>query len=89
LTDELHPNFAMMYLTEFEHAYQTHQAAGAVRLIRNRTSVDKTMSPEMKVGRQQLLDIATALLINQRDAALDQFCTSWLKFRHLPIPEKE
>lgn len=89
MTDSLHPNFAMLYLTEFEHAYQTHQAAGAVRLIRNRTKPSETMPPAMVAQRQQLLDIVTTLLINQRDATLDTFCTNWLKFRNLPIPDKE
>ena len=87
MSDALHPNFAMLYLTQFEQAYETHKAAGAARQLRNSDSVDKNMNPTIVAQRQQLLDIATQILINQRNKLLDEFCVSWLKYRNLPIPE--
>jgi len=83
---DLFPN--AVYITELDYVLGLHHAATESRLLRNRTSVDKTLDPSIIPQRIQLLDIVTELMMNQRDKALDAFCTSWLKFRNLPIPEK-
>ncbi len=82
---KLYPNLPdHQYITEFEQAYELHIAAGASRLMRNRQ-----VDPAAMQQRRALLDIITEMLVNERNKALDKFCTSWLKYRQLPIPEKE
>lgn len=86
---DLHPTLPnSQYITELQYALGLHQAASESRLMRNRTAY-QGLAPAIVPQRQQLLDIITDMLIIQRDKALDQFCTSWLKYRNLPIPEKE
>lgn len=84
LANDLHPILPeSQYVTEFEYAYGLHQAAGNSRLLNNRTI---NLDPVVLAQRKQLIEITTALLLKERDKALDKFCTSWLKYRSLPIP---
>lgn len=39
--------------------------------------------------RQAILKIAAKILVKERDKLLDQFSTSWLRYRDLPIPTQE
>lgn len=90
MPDELHPRSPGLYLNVFENAYELHQAAGAVRLFYNRTAVRANFKLDEKAkSRQAFLTIAEKLIIIERDAALDEFCHAWLKYRDLPIPEKD
>lgn len=80
---DMHPTLPNnQYVTEFTYAYELHVAASGTRLLRNREPEQPT-----KAARQQILDIATALMVKARDEALDKFCVSWLTYRNLPIPD--
>lgn len=89
MPDDLHPHSPGLYLNQFENAYELHQAAGAVRLFFNRTAVRANFQLDDKAkSRQAILTIAEKLILIERDAALDEFCRAWLRYRELPIPEK-
>ena len=83
---DLFPN--AVYITELDYVLGLHHAATESRLLRNRTSVDKTLDPSIVPARIQLLDIVTDLMVNKRNEALDTFCAAWLAHRNLPIPDR-
>lgn len=87
MTDDLYPRQVNPVL--FYEAYQLHQAAGSTYRLANKPPLlASKLTPEQQ-QRRVILTIAAKLMILERDKLLDQFCAEWLKFRDIPIPEKD
>lgn len=63
-------------------AAHLHEAAGAIVQLRNtQYKLKDTFTPEQIKARENILDIASKLMIAKRDEALDEFCRAWTIFR--------
>lgn len=83
---DLHPREfdgdPQIFLHQLEEAYELHKAAGGIVQLRNtQFRLKDKMAPEQIKARENILDIASKLMIAQRDQALDEFCRAWAIFR--------
>lgn len=87
--NDLHPagKDGRLYMHQFNDAYELHIAAGAMTWAKNKSM--PTLDATQLAARRNILDIASSLIIAERNRALDEFCTSWLRHRELPIPSWE
>ena len=92
--NDLHPRGALLYMHQFEEAYHLHVAAGSTyKTSHPKGDGGKPVAMHAASAQQQqrtgILRIASKLMILERDKLLDQFCVAWLKYRNLPIPDRE
>jgi hypothetical protein len=83
---DLHPREVTMSL--FTWAYETHAAAGATYRLANRIP-PKDEARAVTEQRKGILTIAAKLQLVQRNDLLDRFCVAWLRYRNIPLPEKD
>jgi hypothetical protein len=89
---QLHPRAVNLVL--FEWAYNLHQAAGETTRISHPRNESGAICAMHQASAQQqqrtgILQIASKLMILERDKLLDQFCVAWLKYRNIPLPERD
>ena len=83
---DLHPR--QVHMSLFTWAYEIHAAVGATYQLANRIPPSGE-AREVTEQRKGILTIAAKLQLLQRNDLLDRFCMAWLKYRSLPLPEKE
>jgi hypothetical protein len=86
MPDDLYPGQVNPVL--FHDAYELHRAAAQTYRLANKP-LPPGMTPEVHAQRRAILTIDAQLLVLERDRLLDAFCVSWLKYRSIPIPEKD
>lgn len=68
-------------LSAFEHATNVHAALRGTLRIRADDSINSSLTKPQVAQREALLVLVSQILVKERNRALDDFATSWLKAR--------
>lgn len=83
--DEVFPVGTLAH--ELQAIFGLHQAA--IETSRIAHTPQPALSPTQLEQRKGILLLSMKLILQRRDALLDEFCRSWLRHRNLPIPAYE